>query len=96
METCPVCHGTGKITSSAIIDEEIERKISEIVSSKGVREMNLRVSPMLGAYLSRGLFNSYIRKWRKKYGIRLRLDESTEFSVLQNELYDNKGKRLDQ
>lgn len=96
METCPVCHGTGKITSSAIIDEEIERKIAEIVSSKGVREMNLRVSPMLGAYLSRGLFNSYIRKWRKKYGIRLRLDESTEFSVLQNELYDNKGKRLDQ
>ena len=94
-EVCPVCHGTGKISSSAVIDEDIERKIADLVNSKGITDMTLKVSPVLGAYLSRGFINSYIRKWRKKYKARITLVEKTEFSVLQNEIYNAKGERLD-
>ncbi len=97
-EVCPVCHGTGKISSSLIIDEEIERKISYYVG-KGQKAMTLKVSPILGAYLQRGsslLANkSYLGKWKKKYKVRLDLEEVTDFSVLQNELYDEKGDRLE-
>ena len=94
-EQCPVCHGTGKIHSSAVIDEEIERKIAFYVIEKGVRSLVLKTSPILGAYLKRGLFNSYITKWRKRYKVKLDLQEVTEFSVLQNELFNEKGEKLD-
>ena len=94
-EQCPVCHGTGKIHSSAVIDEEIERKIAFYVIEKGVRSLVLKTSPILGAYLKRGLFNSYIAKWRKRYKVKLDLQEVTEFSVLQNELFNEKGEKLD-
>ena len=94
-ETCPVCHGTGKITSSVVIDEEIERKLSFYVIEKGIRSFTLKTSPILGAYLRRGFFNSFVAKWKKKYRCKLEVVETTDFSVLQNELYNEKGEKLD-
>jgi len=91
-ETCPVCHGTGKIASSLVIDEDIERTLEDLGSKRGDRVI-LRVSPILGAYLTRG-FNSYVRKWRKKYKCKIDLQEMTGFSVLQYEFYNLKEEKL--
>ncbi len=92
-EKCPLCHGTGKIASTVVIDEEIERRIADYVE-KGQKTFTLKVSPILGAYLSRGL-NSFVRKWKRKYKCKLTLVEVTEHSILQYELYDKEGKALD-
>ncbi|MBQ9184332.1 MAG: Rne/Rng family ribonuclease [Bacteroidales bacterium] len=94
-EQCPVCHGTGKIASSLLIDEQIERKLAFYVTEKGLKTLTLKVSPILGAYLTRGLFSSFIGKWKKKYKCKINLIEVTDFSVLQNEFYDVKGDLLD-
>ena len=93
-EQCPVCHGTGKIHSSVVIDEEIERKIAFYVIEKGKRSLLLRTSPILGAYLKRGVFNSFLAKWRKRYKVKLEIEEVTDFTVLQNEIYSD-GEKLD-
>ena len=92
-ETCPVCHGTGKIASSLVIDEQIERKLADLVEN-GHKSLTLKVSPILGAYLERG-FNSFLRKWKKKYKCKLKLEEVTNFTVLQSEFYNEKGEALD-
>ncbi len=94
-EQCPLCHGTGKIHSSVVIDEEIERKLAFYVIEKGVRSVTLKTSPILGAYLKRGFFNSFITKWKKRYKVRLELVEVTDFSVLQHEMYNEKGEKLE-
>ena len=94
-EQCPLCHGTGKIQSSVVIDEEIERKIAFYVIEKGVRSMVLKTGPILGAYLSRGLWKSFLSKWRKRYKVKIRLEESTDFTLLQAELFNEKGDRLE-
>ncbi len=94
-EQCPLCHGTGKIHSTVVIDEEIERKISFYVIEKGIRSITLKTSPILGAYLKRGLFNSFVSRWKRRYKIRLALEEVTEFSILQNEMYNEKGEKLE-
>nr|MEE3376383.1 Rne/Rng family ribonuclease [Candidatus Cryptobacteroides sp.] len=95
MEQCPVCHGTGKIHSSVVIDEEIERKIAFYVIEKGVRSIMLKTSPILGAYLKRGIFNSFVARWRKRYKAKIELVEVTDFSVLQHEMYNEKGEKLE-
>ena len=95
MEQCPVCHGTGKIHSSVVIDEEIERKIAYYVIEKGYKTLTLKTSPILGAYLKRGLFNSYLSKWKKHYKVKLDIEEVTDFTVLQHELYNEKKEKLD-
>ena len=95
MEVCPVCHGTGKISSSVVIDEELERKIAFYVIEKGVRSIRLKTSPILGAYLKRGFWNSFLSKWRKHYKAKIDIQEDTSFTVLQHEMYNEKGEKLD-
>ena len=93
-EVCPVCHGTGKISSSVVIDEAIERRLSYYVREKGLKTLVLKTSPILGAYLCKGIF-SILHKWKSKYKCKIRLVEVTDFTVLQNEFYTEKGDRLD-
>lgn len=91
-ETCPVCHGTGKISSSAVIDDQIEKDLADL-SDKGVKAVVLKVSPILGAYLTRGL-SSYVSKWKRKYKCKIKVAECNDFTVLQHEYYDAKGGKL--
>jgi ribonuclease G len=95
MEVCPVCNGTGKISSSVVIDEAIERRLTYYVNEKKITSLILKVNPILGAYLTRGIFSSIVGKWKKKYRCKIEVVETTEFSVLQNEFYDEKGGKLD-
>ena len=94
-EQCPLCHGTGKIHSTVVIDEEIERKISFYVIEKGLRSLVIRTSPILGAYLKRGMFNSFLSKWRRRYRVSIDIQEVTEFTILQVEMLNEKGDKLD-
>ena len=86
-EVCPACHGTGKIASSVVIDEAIERRLAYYVSERGIKSFILKTSPILGAYLGRGLI-SILGKWKRKYKCKIKLVEVTGFTVLQNELYN--------
>ena len=96
MEKCPLCHGTGKITSTVVIDEQIERRLAYYVKEKGINEFTLRTSPILGAYLTRGVLgSSYVSKWRRKYHCKLKLVESTDNSILQYEFLNAKKEVLD-
>lgn len=88
-EVCPVCHGTGKIAPSLIIDEELERKIA-YHTENGVKSFILKTGPILGSYISRG-FNSFLRKWRRKYKCKIKHEEVQDFSVLQYEFYNENG-----
>ena len=92
-EICPLCHGTGKITSSAVIDEQIERDLADLVKDSGIRTVTLKVSPILGAYLTRGL-SSFVSKWKRKYKCKVKVSESNDFTVLQYEFYNEKGEKL--
>ena len=94
-EVCPTCNGTGKIASSVVIDEAIERRLSFYVTEKKITNLILKVNPILGAYLTRGIFSSIVGKWKKKYRCKIEVIETTDFSVLQNEFYNEKGEKLD-
>ncbi|MBO4455859.1 MAG: Rne/Rng family ribonuclease [Bacteroidales bacterium] len=94
-EKCPLCHGTGKIASTVVIDEQVERRLADLVEKSDKRNFTLKTSPILGAYLTRGMWNSFAAKWRRKYKCTLRVVEQTDHSILQYEFYDQKGKLLE-
>ena len=78
-----------------MIDETIERRLSFYVTEKKMEHLILKVSPILGSYLTRGIFSSILKRWQKKYRCKIDLVEVTDFTVLQNEFYDEKGGKLD-
>ena len=77
-----------------MIDEQIERDLADLVRDNGLKAVTLKVSPILGAYLTRGLTKSFVCKWRRKYKCKVKVSESNDFTVLQYEFYNDNGEKL--
>ncbi|MDY0388876.1 MAG: ribonuclease E/G, partial [Methanolobus sp.] len=93
-EVCPSCNGTGKVSSTVIVDETIERELAFYVKEKGYRQILLKVNPVLEAYLTKGIL-SIVRKWSYKYKCKIKLFASTDNSLLEV-IWMNKDKeRID-
>ena len=95
-EKCPMCNGTGEISSSILIDETLERQLAYYVKERNIKSFILQVNPILGAYLTKGLFTSIRRKWCRKYGCNVEVKTNTEYTLLQAEWFNNKGVRIDE
>lgn len=93
-EKCPTCNGSGKIGSSIVIDEVIERELAFYVKEKKIKDFTLKVNPILDAYLTKGMFDSLRRKWMKKYGCKIKIESSTELAILDRLWFDNAGNQL--
>ena len=81
-EVCPTCNGTGKVGPTILFDEAVERQLAYYVKERKLDSFLLRVSPIFEAYLTRG-FNSIRRKWCRKYGCKIKIEGSSDYSLLQ-------------
>lgn len=95
LETCPTCHGTGKVAPTLIQDEVIERQIAYFVKEKNVKRLTLRTSPILAAYLTRGLFSSFRLRWERKYRCRIKVVADTGYSILQTSWSNAAGENIE-
>ncbi len=93
-ESCPTCFGTGKIKSSILFTDQLERKIDQLVNKIGVKQFYLHVHPYVAAYINKGLV-SLKRKWQMKYGLGVHLVPSQKLGFLQYEFYDHQRQFLD-
>lgn len=87
-ETCPACHGTGKVRSSQLLLDDIEKHIKYLKANLNA-SLELHVHPILKSHLTKGLlFNSLFHKWRKKYGA-FAIVEDPRFEFIQYKFYDH-------
>lgn len=93
-ETCPTCGGSGKISSSILIDEAIERQLAFFVKEKKITNFILKTNPLVEAYITKGVFNSIVKGWKKKYKISLKVESCSDFSLLQFEWKNSKGEKI--
>jgi len=93
-ETCPSCNGTGKISSSLLIDETIERKLAYFVKERGIKSIILKVNPILAAYLTKGISSIKLR-WSFKYKCSIKLQTATDNSLLEVKWYNSKGEKIE-
>ncbi len=93
-EVCPTCFGSGKIRSSILFTEQLERKIDNLVNKIGVKKFNLYVHPYVAAYINQGVI-SLKRKWQMRYGLGVHIIASQKMGFLQYEFYDNKKQYID-
>ena len=93
-ETCPCCGGTGKISSSILVDEAIERQITYLVQEKGIKSFKLVVNPLVEAYVTKGLFNSIEKKWEKKLKCTIKIEADANLPLLSFNFFDKKGEKI--
>jgi ribonuclease G len=87
-EVCPSCEGTGKISSTLILEDEIEKNLSYLIMQKH-KGLTIEVHPMLYAYLTKGFFlNSILSKWKRKYKQRIKLKANSNYHLTQFHFFD--------
>ena len=88
-EICPSCNGTGKISSTLILEDEIEKNLNYLLTHKHT-DLSLVVHPIMYAYLTKGgMFRSRLWKWRWKHKQRIKLKENTNYHLTEFHFYDN-------
>jgi len=68
LEQCPSCLGTGKVTPSIVLGDEIERSVDYIISSHPKAKIALKVHPYIHSYFTKGIFSkqwSWFMKYKK-------------------------------
>src|SRR5829696_2949351 len=87
-EICPTCNGTGKIASTLILEDEIEKNLNYLITHQH-KDLTLVVNPIMYAYLTRGgMFSSRLWKWRWKYKQRIKLKENTNYHLTEFHFFD--------
>lgn len=65
-EVCPSCGGTGEITASILLIDEIENNVRYLVEQVGQKNITLIVHPFIEAFLKKGM-KSIQRTWFLKF-----------------------------
>ncbi len=87
-EVCPTCNGTGKISSTLLLEDEIEKNLSYLITHQH-KNLALVVHPILYSYFTKGgLFRSKVWKWRWKYGQKVKVKGNTSYHLTEYHFFD--------
>jgi ribonuclease G len=93
-EVCPSCNGTGKISSTLLLEDDIEKNLNYLITHKH-RNLKLVVNPILYAYLTKGWpWSNRIGKWNKKFKQKTRLDEDTNYHLTEFKFFDENDEEI--
>ena len=91
-EVCPSCNGTGKISSTLILEDEIEKNLSYLIMQKH-RGLSIHVHPILFTYLTCG-FPSRRMKWRFKYKQKIKIKPNTNYHLTEFHFFDDSEEEI--
>lgn len=87
-EVCPACNGTGKITSTLLLVDEIEKKLLYLVTHQH-KNLTLYVNPIVHSHLTKGwFFNSIKYRWNKKFETKIKVLPNTNYHLIEFHFFD--------
>ena len=92
-EVCPTCHGTGKIASTLILEDEIEKNLNYLITHKH-KNLSLAVHPIVYAYLTKGWMWSRHSKWKRKFKQNITLKTDTSYHLTEFKFFDHQGEEI--
>ncbi|HEX8332126.1 MAG TPA: Rne/Rng family ribonuclease [Segetibacter sp.] len=93
-ELCPTCNGTGKITATLLLEDEIEKKLLYLVTHQH-KDLTLSVHPILHSHLTKGFwFNSIRHKWNRKFKTKLKVTPNTNYHLTEFHFFDKDEEQI--
>ncbi|MDR2890631.1 MAG: Rne/Rng family ribonuclease [Alistipes sp.] len=92
-EICPYCNGTGTVSPTLVIDRQIEDRVAYYSQKKGIKNLTVKASPYVAAFLTKGFPSMRLRwVWKFKCLVRVRTDQA--LGVSETKIFDIKGREL--
>jgi ribonuclease G len=93
-EQCPTCEGTGKISPSILIADQIEKSIQLLLTTQNEESITLFVHPYLYAYFTLGILSKRI-KWLFKYKKWINLAEDSSLGVTEYKFINKQNEEIE-
>lgn len=91
-EVCPSCQGTGKISSTLILEDEIAKNLSYLIMQKH-KGLTIEVHPIVYTYLTAG-FPSRRLKWSWKYKQNIKIKVNSSYHLTEFRFFDNSDEEI--
>lgn len=93
-EVCPSCNGTGKIASTLLLEDEIEKNLNYLITHQH-KNLNLVVNPIMYAYLTKGWpWKTKMAAWKKKFGQKTRIEADTNYHLIEYKFFDRHNEEI--
>ncbi len=92
-EDCPACNGTGKITSTLLLEDEMEKKLAYL-ATHGHKSLHILVHPIIHSHLTKGIFSSILKKWKRKYKIKLKSQPENNSHLVEYKFLDDNQEEI--
>ena len=92
MELCPSCGGTGKVSATLVLEDEIEKNLSYLFMQKH-KGLTIEVHPILFAYLTKG-FPSRRMKWSIKFKGKIKVRPNTNYHLTEFHFFDKSNEEI--
>jgi len=92
-EVCPSCLGTGKIASTLVLEDDIEKNLNYLITHQH-KNLTVVVSPIVHAYLTKGWLWSKAAKWKRKFRQNVVLKGDSNYHITEFRFFDSEGEEI--
>ena len=93
-EKCPTCDGTGKITASVLIADQIEKNVEYLLGKQNERSLTLVLHPYLYAYFIAGTMSKRL-KWFLRYFKWVKVVEDSSLALTEFHFINSAGEDIE-
>ena len=92
-EKCPACNGSGEISPSILLVDEIENRLSTILQTYEGNSIQLRVHPYVASFITKKLFSIRL-KWMLKFKLYISIRPSMSMHMTGYRFYNSKKQEI--
>ncbi len=93
-EVCPTCNGTGKITASILVTDQIEANVEHLFVRQNEKQLVLSLHPFLYAFYTKGIFSQRV-KWYFKYKRWVSLIKDSSLAITEFKFLNPDGEEIE-
>ena len=93
-ESCPTCQGSGKITASVNLIDEIENNIKFILKKEKRKYLCIKTHPFVSAFLNKGWLKSIRKRWQKNYKCEIEIFPMVAYTYMEYHFFDSKDDEI--
>ncbi|NNV57080.1 Rne/Rng family ribonuclease [Limnovirga soli] len=87
-EICPSCNGTGKVTSTILLQDEIEKRLHYLITHQHAN-LTIVVHPIVYSHLTKGLFfSSIVWQWRRRLKVPIKVKSNADYHLTEFHFFD--------
>ena len=91
-ETCPSCNGSGKVSSTMLLEDEIAKRLHYLVTHQH-KNLTIFVHPVVYSHLTKGWF-SIAWKWRRKNKTKIKVKPNSDYYFTEFHFFDSNDEEI--